>query len=677
MYRIGRQSGYNGWLPPLSLPAVIVRLSLFLSLIVFAALPLRGGEFSRDVRPVLTKYCGECHSGNDANGDVDFSVIKSSEQVDDAYELWESVAKHLKHQTMPPEDQPRPTEKEATAVLNWYQQFVDNIQPRPAVMQPRRLSVTEYRNTLHSILGFDMEVEIIEAEQTIAQKSMVVKLLSVDPPGKSGFKNDTHANPLTTNTWDQYSYLVDAGLEELFSSDRAGELTALCGKRQSETIEGERLSKQQLRRLVTQVLTRARRRDPAAGQVDTILSRLVDVGDKEIVEAVKFELKAILMSPAFIYRGLLVEGQRGQSGQQQTVDAFEFAERLSYFLWADMPDAELMDLARSGKLLQRKIVTAQIDRMLASPKSRRLAEVFATEWFTLSEIELVSNNPPVAQALKSQPIDFMHYLFSNDRPILEMIDSKVTFINPHTARMYGKDAKQMTRYPKQKGIEVESIPNQKIELRESPERGGILTMPGVLAMNRGPILRGTWMLERILGEELPEPPANVGQVPPNRGKEKLTFRQRFEQHRADTTCAVCHDKIDPLGFALQSYDNGGKYMKNASYEPSKKQRKAASSKDSKQIDPKQIDTSGKLPSGETFADIGELKTILKTSQREAVVRNVVQRTMAYALARKLELFDQPAVDALTKQMIEKDATWRDLFVAIAESQAFRETILSK
>ena len=666
-------------IPPLSsLPAVIVRLSLCLSVTVIAALPLRAGDFSHDVRPVLTKYCGDCHSGDDANGDVDFSAIKSDAQVDAAYELWESVAKHLKHQTMPPEDQPRPTAKEATAVLDWYRQFVGNIQPRPAEMRPRRLSVAEYRNTLRSVLGFDLEVAIIEAEQTIAQKSLVVKLLPVDPPGKSGFKNDTHANPLTTNIWDQYSYLIDTGLEELFSPDHRKELTALfgnvkAGKFDDEMIDREMiddgsLSKKHVRQIITTVLTRARRRDPATDQVDAVVSRLVDVSDKDLIDTTKFEMKAILMSPVFIYRGLLVEGE---PGKQQAVDAFEFAERLSYFLWADMPDDELLDVARSGELLQQETVVAQIDRMLASPKSRRLAEVFAAEWLTLSEIEMVSNNPPVMQAMRSQPIDFMHYLFTHDRPILEMIDSKVTFINPHTARLYGKDAKQMNRYRKQKGIEAASIPNQKIELRETPERGGILTMPGVLAMNRGPILRGTWMLQRILGEEMPEPPANVGQVPPNRGKEKLTFRQRFEQHRANTTCAVCHDKIDPLGFALQSYDNGGKYL-NANREPDKKQRKATSS-----YGPKQIDTSGKLPSGEMFADIGELKQILKTSQREAVVRNVVQRTMAYALARKLELFDQPTVDALTKQMVEKDASWRDLFIAITKSQAFRETILSK
>ncbi|MGB7343864.1 MAG: DUF1592 domain-containing protein [Pirellulaceae bacterium] len=635
---------------------------------------LRADDFDLAARPLLTKYCGQCHRGDDANGDVDLTSAMTAKEIEGSYELWESVAKHLRNQTMPPENEPQPTEQETNDFLSWYQQFIGNIKTRPAEMKPRRLSVVEYRNTLRSILGFDLEVDIIEAEQTISEKSLVMKLMPTDPPGKSGFTNDTHANPLTTVAWDQYSYLIDTGLEELFSPKRRSELIALSGR----IVDG-RFSEVNLRELFTTVVTRARRRDPATGLIDQILNRLPKMHgsgldedawmNETLLASVKLELKAIMMSPAFLYRSLLVEGPRGE---QQLVDGFEFAERLSYFLWADMPDDELMTLARHDSLLNDDVCEKQIDRMLASSKSRSLAEVFAAEWFTLSEIDFVSNNPPVMQALKSQPIDFMHYLFTENRPILEMIDSRTTFMNMHTAKMYGKDAKQLTKYDKKPGIEVAEAPNQRIELQQSPERGGILTMPGVLAMNRSPILRGTWMMERVLGEELPDPPANVGQVPANRKGEALTFRERFARHRADATCAVCHDKIDPLGFALQAYDNSGKYLRSENYKPDKEQKKGLGNEARGEID-----TSGQLPSGETFTDIRELKTILKTTQREVVVKNVVRRTMAYALARRLELFDQPTVDSIVTQMIKTDGTWRDLFLAIAKSSAFRETILPR
>ena len=354
---------------------------------------------------------------------------------------------------------------------------------------------------------------------------------------------------------------------------------------------------------------------------------------------------------------------------RQPVDGFEFAERLSYFLWADMPDDRLMSLAADGSIVRPDVLQQEIRRMLAAPKAVRLTEDFAAQWLTLNEIEHVSNNPPQMLALKSQPFDFMHYLFTEDRPLIELIDSETAFINPHTARMYGRDAKQMKRYVKQKGIEVEAVPNQKITLHETEERGGILTMPGILAMNRGPILRGTWMLERLLGEELPEPPANVGQVPPNRGGQKLTFRQRFEQHRSNAACAACHDKIDPLGFALQGYSSNGQFLKHANYKPPKKNDKSADAV-------AEIDTSGRLPTGETFQDINDLKQILITGQRRAVVRNIVERTAAYALCRKLTIYDQPVLDSITEKMLAADGTWQELFFAVTDSMLFRETVVS-
>lgn len=601
--------------------------------------------FTQDARPFLTKYCFECHSGDDANGDVDFAAITTPDDVAAEYELWESAAEHLAARRMPPEDAPQPDDEERTRFIDWYEHFMDSVEARPAVFRPRRLSVIEYRNTLNSVIGFDLEVAIIEAEQTLAERSLAVKLLPTDPPGESGFKNDTNNNPLTTVAWDQYSYLVDAALEELFTSERSAELETLTG-----SIGEDGWAAEHTRNLVANFTTRAWRRPPTDEFIEQVVGRVSGLTGSELIAAIKLELKSVLMSPAFIYRGLL---NTGEPGKRQNVDAFELAERLSYFLWADIPDDRLQSLARDTSLMKPDVMSAEVDRMLASPKARSLAEVFAVEWFTLNEIEHVSNNPPQMVALKSQPIDYMHYLFTEDRPLLELVDSDTTFVNPFTSRNYGADSRQMKRYRKQKGIEIEIVPNQKISLEQTKVRGGIITMPGVLAMNRGPIIRGTWVLERILGEELPEPPANVGQVPPNRGGQKLSFRERFEQHRANPTCAVCHDKIDPLGFALQSFGTGGQHLTKT-----------------------EDDTAGHLPSGETFDDIIGLKEILTTTQRETVIRNIVKRTMSYALCRRLHIYDHPTVEAIVRKMLETNGTWRDLFHEIANSIPFRETILA-
>ncbi|MDG2131141.1 MAG: DUF1592 domain-containing protein [Fuerstiella sp.] len=637
-----------------------ISVGLAVSMVIGCPLTASGGDFDQDVKPLLGKYCIKCHSGEDANGDIDFSTISTTDDVDAAFETWESVVKHLQAGTMPPEDERQPADNERNRIFAWYESFVNNIEAQPAVFKPRRLSATEYRNTLRSIFGFDLQVAIIEAEQTVAERSMVLKLLPTDPPGRSGFQNDTHQNPLTTVIWDQYSFLVDAALEQLFSPERRAELRTFTG---SDRV-GDLTSKQ-AERLLRVFLLRARRRTLPESDVAQIVSRLQDKSSAELLATVKFEIKTVLMSPAFIYRGLLVTVQREK---QQSVDMFELAERLSYFLWADMPDDRLLSLAADNALAEPTVYAAQIDRMLASPKARSLADDFAVQWLALNEIEHVSDNVPQMVALKSQPIDFMHYLFTADQPLLQLIDSDIAFISPHTSRHYGPDARQMTRYVKQKGIEVEIVPNQKIKLEHAIERGGILTMPGVLAMNKGPIQRGAWILERVLGQQLPEPPADVGQVPPNSADEHLTFRQRFEQHRSNPSCAVCHDRIDPLGFALQDFDRGGQYLRSNNYRPPKRRKSREQPADTKS----QIDTSGQLPSGETFENITELKQILTTSQRNAVLRNIVKRTMSYALCRQLMINDRPTINLIVEQMDETSGTWRDLFHAVANSVAFRE-----
>ena len=231
----------------------------------------------------------------------------------------------------------------------------------------------------------------------------------------------------------------------------------------------------------------------------------------------------------------------------------------------------------------------------------------------------------------------------------ELIDARVTFANPLIARYYPDDRTQIAAYRKPKGIELEIIPLTRIALNNTPERGGLLTMPGILTMNRGPILRGVWMLERILGVHLPEPPPNVPAVEPSPPGENLTFRERFARHRDQPSCAVCHDEIDPLGFAMGAYDDSGNFRPGS-----------------------EVDASGQLPSGETFETFDELKGLLLTTQREPIIRNMVERTLSYALCRRLELTDRAVVDSITKEAVnDPDFGWRDLIHRVVQSLPFQ------
>ncbi|MEW4486458.1 DUF1592 domain-containing protein [Thalassoglobus sp. JC818] len=612
----------------------------------------------------MKQYCIRCHGAeDDVYGEVNFLEIQSPAKLDEAFEIWERAAELVVDGSMPPEDELQPTPMQREQFKHWYQKrFVESVQPHPGYLRPRRLSVVEYRNTLQSLLGFELDVVIREAEQTVSETSLVLKLLPIDPPGPSRFKNDTSANPLTTLAWNQYSYIIDNALERLFSPQYQSELEAFTGP-----IDGDFLTEQQAKRMLRTLIPRAYRRTVDDSVVSRSVSEVTGYQGSDLEIRLRREIKTILMSPQFLFRGLLLDVPRDQ---RVPVDDFELAERLSYFLWADMPDQELLNLAAEGQLGQADVYHAQIDRMLASPKARSLAEDFGVQWFSLSEIEHVSNNPPVADALFTQAVDFLDYLFRHDRPLTELIDSDVSFINPHTAKYYPNDRVQMAKYSKQKGIEVERVPNQQITLNNTMERGGLLTMPGVLAMNKGPIQRGTWILERVLGEHLPDPPADVGQVAASPPGEELTFRQRFEQHRSNATCAVCHDKIDPLGFSLQEYDDNGEFIAQARESTRKKKKQS----EWVELD-LPIDSSGQLSSGERFDDFNGLKRLLVTTQRERVTHNIVETMMAYGLCRKLEAYDRAAIERIVEELDENHGTFRDLIHKIADSLPFKETVV--
>ena len=382
---------------------------------------------------------------------------------------------------------------------------------------------------------------------------------------------------------------------------------------------------------------------------------------KALVAALKFEFKAALISPEFLYRGFLAKPDENKN--RQPVDPFELAERLSYFLWEDMPDEELFESARDGSLQEKGEVGRQIERMLTDSRARNLSESFGVQLLGLSSIDdQIKNNPIHLHALRTQPRDFLHYLFTEDRPIMELLDSNVTFVNQSTSGFYGNDRKRLAPFHKPRGVERQRTMNQRLEIKDAEGRGGILTMPSILSMNHGPILRGTWVLRTILGVRLGEPPADVPPIkPPPRGK-KMTFRERFEAHRENVTCARCHEKIDPIGFALDGYDKNGRYLL-ASYHNRGNQPP--------------IDTSGKLPSGEEFKDFEGLKRILLTKKREQVIRNLTKQILSYALGRKLGRGDQGVVEEITGKATSENSSWKELLIEVANSTSFREIVFKE
>ena len=612
-------------------------------------------QFEETILPILQASCIKCHGKEKIKGEVDFSKITTQVDADSQFELWETVTEVIMANEMPPEDNPPLSAEEKKLVLKWYEeQLKTPIEAKPGIYKPRRLSGPEYRNTLRSLFGFDLEVAIAQAQQTVTgEKSLVLKLLPKDPPGESGFINDTNSSPISPVILEQYAFLANAALEKLFAPKQRSELEAMMQAKLPDNWRPNEITQDQAQSIIKKFTLRAMRRHTSDVTINNILKPLKDKTGPQLLKALKFEMKAIMLSPKFLYRGLLMEKF---PGQQRPVDDYELAERLSYFLWEDRPDETLMDLAMKGDLHNKETLKEQVDRMLKSPKSISLAESFGVQWLGIANLDELIKEPISHHSLRHQPVLFLNHLFTQDRPVIELINSKTTFVNQGVSGFYGQDRARMTRFSKPKGIERTKTPFEEFTLEKATWRGGIITMPGILTMNRGPIQRGTWLLRRILGVRLGEPPADIPPIKPSPRGQNLTFRERFERHRSDASCARCHEKIDPLGFSLDHYDAKGQFLQNKDSLP---------------------DASGKLPTGESFKNYAELKEILVTSQKEKIVRNSVERTLSYAMCRKLTRHDQPTIDLITKNIVKDNGTWKDLFVEIVNSLPFRETIFAE
>lgn len=614
-------------------------------------------KFDASITPFLNQYCLDCHGGKKVKGKIDFTVLDKSSSLEEHHELFENSLDVVIHHDMPPEDELQPSEAEIESFKNWVlESFDKNVVAKAGPGVPRLLSSHELSKTLNDLFQVELEVNVAKAEETEVETSLVKRVLPIDPPGESGFKNDTRHRLLTPALWESYSYIFDVALRKLFSESAKAQLEKFAGHIHPDGGWAHQNSVQLLKSL----LPRIYRRPLSKQDLQDALSYLEK--DKPSVASVQHELKVALMSSRFLYRGLSQKREEGQ----HPVDAFEYAERLSYFIWGSMPDEDLFQKALKNRLQKPDEIRNEIVRMLKDSKSQNLSRDFAYQWLALSEIKNLGGRTTYVNSLLEQPLRFFDYLVCEDRPLMELIDSDRSYANYLVAKFYPKDRHQLPKFKNQRGIEMAFQELSPIELQNTQNRGGILTMPGILSMNAAknrtsPILRGTWMLERILGEHLPEPPMDVSPVPPNKKGEVLTFRERFERHRSDNACAVCHNRIDPLGFALESFDSNGAFRTH--HVVNKK-------------DKVEIDASGAYK-GNSFQTFAELKHLLLTEHREDIIRNITKKMLSYALCRSLELSDKPVVEEIVEKMVSGKGTFQDLIYEIVTSMPFKEIYTEK
>lgn len=424
-------------------------------------------------------------------------------------------------------------------------------------------------------------------------------------------------------------------------------------------------TEQRTREVLQRLVTRAYRRPATKDEVEAV-ARFADraVADGQKWEAgMRLAITALLCSPKFLFRVELDD--RPQSAQPHAIDEFQLASRLSYFLWSSMPDDELFDLAKAGKLSAN--LDAQVRRMLKDPKAAALVDNFAMQWLQLGKLQTLAPdaqlfpayNEKLRQAMMTETKLFLQEIVREDRSVLDMIQADYTFVNEQLAKHYGIADTLGNRVgdkPKQRGQPIRGPNFVKVPLPPDGDRGGLLTQASVLTVTSNPtrtspVKRGRWVLEQILGTPPPPPPPNVPEL--EQQKEQLTgsLRQRMEQHRQNPACANCHARMDPIGFAFENFDAIGSFRKkDGEFE---------------------IDPSGTLPDGRNFQGPNDLKQIL-LAKKELFARSLAEKMLTYAVGRGIEYYDKRALDGIVAAVAKDDYHFSRLVIAIAQSDPFRK-----
>ena len=357
-------------------------------------------------------------------------------------------------------------------------------------------------------------------------------------------------------------------------------------------------------------------------------------------------LERMLVSPYFLFRA-----ERDPAQAPGRISDLELASRLSFFLWSSIPDDELIEVASRNALNAPAELERQVKRMLADPRASALVDNFAAQWLFLRNVDAAAPDPRVfpdfdealRRAMRRETELFVHDVLANDRSVLELLTADYTFVNERLARHYAIG-----------GVYGDQF--RRVSIADTPRRGllghaSLLTVTSY-AHRTSPVLRGKWMLDNLLGAPPPPPPPDIPALQETNAKtgKALTMREAMEQHRANPSCAGCHARMDPLGFALENYDAVGRWRTRAA--------NAA------------IDASGTLPDGTAFQGArGLIEAILR--RPDAFATTVSERLLTYAIGRGVEYFDAPAIRAIRRDAAPQDYRFSAVVLGIVKSVPFQ------
>lgn len=398
------------------------------------------------------------------------------------------------------------------------------------------------------------------------------------------------------------------------------------------------------REVLNHFLRRVWRRPVKPQEVDQFMGLFAKYrpGFETFEEAMVEVLATALASPEFLY---LTQRVADNEPPGTRINQFEFASRLAVFLWSSSPDNELLKLAEAGKLREPEVLSAQVKRLLADPRSKRFSQNFVEQWLGLDRMNSVThvNDAALREAMLEEPVAYFEEVLNNKRSVMDFIDSDFAMVNERLATHY--------RIPKVYGPQF-----RKVSIDRAVHRGGLLTSAAVMTMNSDgkdshPVKRGVWLLQRILQDPPPPPPPNVPEVDLTDPEIlKMTLKERIVNHRNKPACSSCHARIDPWGIAFENYDAVGAFRTHIKNQP--------------------VDAASELFSHQTLVGMDGLKRYLLIDRQDQFARAMVHKLVAYALGRPLSLGDRADIDGLTAQLRRREDRLDDLIHLIVSSEIF-------
>lgn len=590
-------------------------------------------SWDRNVGSMFSRYCYDCHSGDEPSGNVDLAQDRNPALILQQRNKWATVLDVLEAGEMPPDDETQPSDEARKLMIDFLKEtlakFDCDSQNDPGPFVLRRLSRVEYDLAILDLTGLDLS------------------LAASFPPDPTayGFDNIGGGLGMSSTQVELYHSAAKAVVTSILNSKETDGLPYRRVIGDPNNLDG--LDRVRARQILKKFATQAFRR-PADDYYVNRLLRLFDKGLKEkepADRALGHGLTAILISPRFL---LKVEAEQPHKKEPYRVSDYELASRLSFFLWSRPPDSELLELAAEQRLHEPKHLQRQVTRMLADERSMGLVDQFFMTWLDLrrlarhhpDESVFPAYDEKLRQAMEGEVRMLFASMIQEDLSLLNLIDSDFTYVNQRLATHYGLEG-------------VQGPEHRRIDLKDK-RRGGVITTAAFTMLQSDPDRtniprRGNFIAAHLLGKAPPPPPDDVPPLEVTEDTKQRTLRETFELHRSDPVCASCHRQIDPLGFTLENYDAIGRWRDEEAGLP--------------------IDASSGNELGTSFNGPAGLKRFLIT-RKDEIAHTLATRLMIFAMGRGLNPADDCVVDRMVAAAKQNDYRLSPMVMELVQSTPF-------